>query len=134
MTRLRWIVPTALGALAFGCVQIIGAEPGTLRGTGGGGGGGATSSASGGATTTSSASSSGTLACDLGTCQQANDCSPTEDDCTEPACSVQGCCTVIDSQSETLCNTGVCDGEGHCVQCVSDEDCPSGMCVGNLCA
>jgi hypothetical protein len=112
MAKRPWLLPSAILVLAFGCVQIIGVEPGTSIGTDGGGG--------------STSSSSGTTGhtCTASTCTVAASC-PVPPLCFTAGCK-SDCCTVHYTPAGTSCDgfsSGTCDGAGDCV-CTFETDCP----------
>jgi hypothetical protein len=124
MAKRRWLLVPAILVLAFGCVQIIGVEPGTLRGTAGGGGG--TSSSSG---TTSTSNT-----CAVESCSVAATC-PAPPLCFTRACE-SGCCTAHYTTFGDSCDgasIGTCDGSGDCT-CYFDSECPELDCQIATCS
>ncbi len=65
------------------------------------------------------------------TCANLDDANP----CTDDTCS-NGVARHTPSTIASACATGVCDGQGTCVQCLDDTNCPSGRCSlsTHLCA
>ena len=56
-------------------------------------------------------------------------------DCLEPTCEDNECATVA-VEAGTICTQSdgkVCNGVGACVECVSNDDCDSGICDGQAC-
>ncbi len=100
-----------------------------------------------GGSTTSSSTSNGTGATGGGgtgsgghTCSGPLDCPDTDDNpCTQPDC-LNGQCIPGVMPSGTACTdpnnpvADICDGQGHCVECITSVDCPGGgQCVLNAC-
>lgn len=59
-------------------------------------------------------------------CTEPADC-PTGEECTTPACNREGTCALPPKAPGTPCGSGealLCDGDGHCVDCVERADCP----------
>ena len=112
MAPRRWALPAVTVLLAFGCVQIIGAQPGTLVGMGGGGG--STSTTSSGSAGMDGGSG-GSTACTTGTCNTPGDC-PVPPLCFSRGCNA-GCCSLDPVPKNTVCATGypaICDDMGNC--------------------
>ena len=125
MPKRRWLLVPVILVLAFGCVQIIGVEPGTLGGVDGGGGG--TSSSASGNTSSGSA-------CSAGSCGVAADC-PVPRPCLTRTCT-SSCCGVEYAGAGEFCDStsfSTCDGQGDC-QCTLDEDCPLVTCQVPTCS
>ena len=109
------------------CTGILGSFDYT--GTGGKGG-------TGGTTTTTST----TNACPGGAmeCSATMPCSEQASACVANTCD-NGCCGTEKTAAETACTDSsgrVCDGDGHCVACVQQGDCPaqSTVCLVNACS
>ena len=49
------------------------------------------------------------------------------DECQEPLCTPGTGCGERPRNGRTPCSGGVCDGAGHCVECVVDGDCGNGL-------
>lgn len=49
--------------------------------------------------------------------------SSSDNQCLDPLCTSLGTCGFVNSTRGKQCDTGRCDGEGNCVECLSDEDC-----------
>jgi Cys-rich repeat protein len=61
-------------------------------------------------------------------CAQASDCPKPATACVTPTCAA-GVCGTTNSPEGTVCNDAggkVCDGDGHCVQCLTSADCTAG--------
>jgi hypothetical protein len=70
-------------------------------------------------------------------CNVPTDCAPTGTSCIESTCTNHACGT-MNAPSETRCNDNggaVCDGNGNCVACVTNGDCPlpAETCTNNMC-
>lgn len=92
-----------------------GAGTGGVPATGGGGNGGMTTTDGGGGSTTVTGGGG------EGGCMGPVDCgNPGE--CATVDC-IQNECIVTDDDPGTDCSTGVCDGDGACVDCLVNEDC-----------
>lgn len=61
-----------------------------------------------------------------------NDISPDGKECTTDACTADGPMNTP-SGPGTPCSTGVCDGNGACVECIDQAQCGGQICVGNQC-
>jgi len=98
----------------------------TSNGSGGGGGGGGTGGSSG--TAGGGQGGSGGGNCDH--------CPGEDTTCSYRIC--ESGCSMEDAAAGTACteNGGTfCDGAGHCVQCLTEEDCtePGDQCISNWC-
>ncbi len=153
-------VGVGIAAALFGgfAATMVGC-PGPVPHEGSGGGGGSTSSTS---STTSSTSSTATSSTSSSTssgtggmmmCNGPEDCPPSPTDCATPTCDADTHLCGVDFAGEgkpCFDNGGhFCDGQGQCVSCIIDTDCPttgnptcsplgvfSGLptCVGGKCA
>jgi hypothetical protein len=67
-------------------------------------------------------------------CTSVSDCPAPASDCVSATC-VAGVCGTSDLAAETACTSGgaVCDGQGHCVACVSAADCSGTTCAPQVC-
>lgn len=65
-------------------------------------------------------------------CAAASACPDDEDPCTSSTC-VDGVCGSEPAAAGTPCAAGICDGAGACVECLSDAQCASGLCVDRQC-
>lgn len=123
--RLRFTIAILSTALAAACGSVV-VTPGPE-----GGSGGTSTSTSG--TTTSSAGTAGAGGAVSPMCSIDADC-PFVDVCAKPIC-LLGACSVASLPHGAPCPEGVCDGMGHCVECVTYLDCaPGQLCYDNVCA
>lgn len=65
-------------------------------------------------------------------CVTATDCPGIDTECQMRTCS-GGFCGTENTVAETPCSSGVCDGNGQCVECVTGTDCASGVCTNSQC-
>jgi hypothetical protein len=64
-------------------------------------------------------------------CISAADCSD-GNPCTQDLCTAGTCSNPVEAK-ETACKTGVCDGEGKCVECLSYADCANAHPITPIC-
>jgi hypothetical protein len=65
-------------------------------------------------------------------CNDASDCGASSD-CVTAICQ-SGVCAHPNVAQGSPCNGGFCDGNGTCVGCLNDSQCPSNMiCSGGIC-
>ncbi len=64
-------------------------------------------------------------------CSRYSDCSGGTQ-CLEVDC-VDGHCQEIVTRRGTSCDDGVCDGDGECVECLANADCPAQECSESVC-
>ncbi|MCY0985853.1 hypothetical protein OV203_01840 [Nannocystis sp. ILAH1] len=66
-------------------------------------------------------------------CADVTDCPAEASECHAPACQA-GVCDEVALLPGAPCATGVCDGDGTCVECVLPENCPMGqLCIAQQC-
>ncbi|WAS98760.1 hypothetical protein [Nannocystis punicea] len=84
-------------------------------------------------TTTGTTDTTDTTTTGMPGCGGPDDC-PAAAECHAAVCS-DGACDEVAVTAGESCTTGVCDGEGTCVECVTARDCPMGqLCLAHQCA
>ncbi len=65
-------------------------------------------------------------------CTVGTDCPGADTECQVRTCTA-GICGTQNLVAGTGCSSGLCDGNGQCVECLTGADCASGVCENNAC-